>query len=129
MLRLRQRRRSSPQGVVDYAYPSLYESGNTAAFLLNEEELEQRLQSRYGNNSRQILDVYHRSRPGASPSQLYIAITGSATALGEITIAERQCAARRSEPLYVLRPPVQLHRPWNQLPHRRRPLPRDPLQV
>ena len=76
----------------DEAAYSLYESGNTAAFLLTEEELEQRLQSRYGANSRQILDVYHRSRPGASPSQLYIAIAGSATAIGEITIAERKCA-------------------------------------
>jgi para-nitrobenzyl esterase len=84
----------------DEAAYGLYESGNTAAFLLTEEELEQRLQSRYGANSRQILDVYRRSRPGASPSQLYIAIAGSATALGEITIAERKCA-QHGAPAYM----------------------------
>jgi para-nitrobenzyl esterase len=76
----------------DEAAYGLYESGNTAAFLLNEEQLKQRLESRYGDNSRQILSVYRRSRPGATPSQLYIAIAGSGTALGEITIAERKCA-------------------------------------
>jgi para-nitrobenzyl esterase len=84
----------------DEAAYSLYESGNTAAFLLTDEELEQRLQSRYGANSRQILDVYRRSRHEASPSQLYIAIAGSATALGEITIAERKWA-QHGAPAYM----------------------------
>ncbi len=84
----------------DEAAYGLYESGNTAAFLLTEEQLEQRMQARYGASAHQILDVYRHSRPGASPSQLFIAISGAATAMGEITIAERKCA-QHAAPAYM----------------------------
>jgi para-nitrobenzyl esterase len=84
----------------DEAAYGLYESGNTAAFQLTEAELEQRLKVKYGDQSLHILDVYRRSRPGASPSNLYIAILGSGTALGEITIAERKFA-QHGAPAYM----------------------------
>lgn len=84
----------------DEAAYGLYESGNTAAFKLTEEDLQQRLKARYGDKAQQILDVYRRSRPNASPSNLFIAISGSATAMGEITIAERKYA-QHGAPVYM----------------------------
>ena len=48
-----------------------------------------------------LLDAYRKSRPGASPSDLYVAITSaSMIGLGAITIAERKYA-QHAAPVYM----------------------------
>ena len=84
----------------DEAAYGLYESGNTDAFKLTSDQLQQRLQSRYGNNAQQILITYRHSRPHASPTDLYLAITGSGASVGNVTIAERKIA-QHAAPVYV----------------------------
>jgi para-nitrobenzyl esterase len=84
----------------DEAAYGLYESGNTAAFNLTEADLKARLTKQYGDKANEILATYRKSRPGASPSDIFIAVSGSGTALGEMTIAERKYA-QKGAPVYM----------------------------
>ncbi len=66
---------------------------NTEVFKLTEASLKERLAKEFEGNSEAIYDAYHKSRPDASPSDLYIAITTARMiALGATTIAERKSA-------------------------------------
>lgn len=74
---------------------------DTEAFNLTEEGLEKRLARELGAQAGPVLETYRKSRPGASPSDLYIAITTARMiGLGAITIAERKCA-QRAAPVYM----------------------------
>jgi para-nitrobenzyl esterase len=74
---------------------------NTEVFKLTEAALKDRLSKEFEGNAEVIYDAYHKSRPDASPSDLYIAITTARMiGLGATTIAERK-AAQRGAPAYM----------------------------
>ncbi len=60
-------------------------------FTLTDDGLKSRLTEEFGSDADRILSTYRKSRPGASPADLYIAITTSrAMWLGSIEIAEKK---------------------------------------
>ncbi len=65
--------------------------GEPAVFSLDDAALTARLQREYGGDADKILSVYRRSRPQATPTELYIAIT-TAKSMGNdaTTIADRK---------------------------------------
>ena len=66
---------------------------NTEVFNLTEAALKERLANEFSGNSESIYEAYHKSRPDASPSDLYIAITTARMiGIGAMTIAERKYA-------------------------------------
>ncbi len=70
-------------------------------FSMDEAGLRRRLQEAYRDNSDRILAVYRRSRPGASPTDLYVAITTAQwMGMNAITMAERK-AALRAGPVFM----------------------------
>lgn len=74
---------------------------NTEVFNLTEAALKERLTKEFAGNAEAIYDAYHKSRPDASPSDLYIAITTARMiGLGTMTIAERK-SAQRGAPAYM----------------------------
>jgi para-nitrobenzyl esterase len=74
---------------------------NTEVFSLTEPALKKRLAEEFSGNADAIYDAYHSSRPGASPSDLYIAITTARMiGLGAMTIAERKYA-QHGAPAYL----------------------------
>jgi len=76
------------------------ESHNTDVFNLSEAALKQRLQTEFGSHAEDVFTAYRTSRPEASPSDLYIAIsTARMIGLGSITIAERKYA-QQGAPVY-----------------------------
>jgi para-nitrobenzyl esterase len=74
---------------------------NTEVFNLTEAALKERLAKEFEGNADAIFETYHKSRPDASPSDLYIAITTARMiAIGAMTIAERQ-SAQHGAPAYM----------------------------
>jgi para-nitrobenzyl esterase len=70
-------------------------------FSLTEDALRLRLDKELGSDAEKVLSTYHKSRPGASPSDLYIAITTArAMWLGSIEIAEKKYE-QKSAPVYM----------------------------
>ena len=77
------------------------ESHNTDVFNLTEASLKERLQKEYGEHAEEVFSTYHKSRPEASPADLYIAIsTARMIGFGSITIAERKYA-QHGAPVYA----------------------------
>ena len=73
----------------------------TEVFMLSEDALQQRLSDEFGENADEILTAYRKSRPEASPSQLYVAITSArAFGIGSETIAARK-SAQGGAPAYM----------------------------
>src|SRR5207253_11326076 len=69
----------------------LLERKDNEAFTLTEDGLKSRLNKEFGDNAERILTTYRRSRPGASPADLYVAITTArAFWLGSTEIAEKK---------------------------------------
>jgi para-nitrobenzyl esterase len=67
------------------------ESHNTEVFNLTEVSLKERLQKEFGTHADDVFSTYRKSRPDASPADLYIAIsTARMIGFGSITIAERK---------------------------------------
>jgi len=74
---------------------------DTDAFNLTDAGLEKRLQKELGDEAETVLAAYRKSRPGASATDLYIAITSAKMiGLGAITIAERKYA-QQAAPVYM----------------------------
>jgi para-nitrobenzyl esterase len=74
---------------------------NTEVFNLTEAALKDRLAKEFAGNADAIYDAYHKSRPDASPSDLYIAITTARMiGVGAMTIAERKYA-QHGAPAYM----------------------------
>ena len=68
---------------------------------MDETGLRQRLEARLKDKAGRVLDVYRRSRPGASPAELFIAITTAQWMLSNaITLAERKVALNAA-PVYM----------------------------
>lgn len=74
---------------------------NTEVFNLTEATLKERLAKEFGANADVVFDTYRKSRPDASPTDLYIAIsTARMIGIGAITIAERKYA-QHGAPVYM----------------------------
>jgi para-nitrobenzyl esterase len=70
-------------------------------FTLTDEGLSSRLNQEFGADAEKILSTYRKTRPGASPADLYVAITTSrAMWLGSIEIAEKK-AEQNAAPVYM----------------------------
>jgi para-nitrobenzyl esterase len=75
--------------------------GEPEVFSLDDAGLHARLKGALGDRSEKIIDAYKRSRPQASPTDLYIAITtGQFFWHNSILMAERK-AAQKSAPVYM----------------------------
>jgi para-nitrobenzyl esterase len=79
-----------------------FQSKKNDVFALTEETLKERLHQEFGAEADTVLTTYRKSRPMASPPDLYTAIT-TACFLGgaSITMAERKYAPARSTSLHV----------------------------
>jgi para-nitrobenzyl esterase len=74
---------------------------NTEVFNLTETALKERLAREFAGNADAVYEAYHNSRPEASPSDLYIAITTARMiGIGAMTIAERKYA-QHGAPAYM----------------------------
>jgi para-nitrobenzyl esterase len=70
-------------------------------FSMDEAGLRRRLEEMYKDKTDRILDVYRRSRPGSSPTDLYVAITTAQwMGMNAITMAERK-AALKAAPVFM----------------------------
>lgn len=68
----------------------LMERKDTDAFTLTDERLQARLTKELGANAERILATYRKSRPNASPTDLYVAITTArAMWLGSMKLQKR----------------------------------------
>ena len=79
----------------------LQERKDTEAFTLTEDGLKSRLSKEFGENADRILATYRKTRPDASPADIYVAIgTARAFWLGSIEIAEKKYE-QKSAPVYM----------------------------
>jgi len=78
-----------------------FQRGDLGVFSLDEAGLRKRLQNSFGDKAARILEVYHRSRPKASPADLYIAITTANWMwMNAIRLAERK-VQQHGAPVYM----------------------------
>ncbi len=76
-------------------------SGDTEAFMLDSDGLENRLRNQFGDKTGLILDTYRNTRPEASPSDIYVAIqTMLFAGLGSIEIAQKK-VLQQAAPAYL----------------------------
>ncbi|MDF0545849.1 carboxylesterase family protein [Sphingobium sp. H39-3-25] len=77
-----------------------FQQGDKSAFSLDEAELRRRLAPKLGDRASAWIDIFRKSRPNASPSQLYMAIlTAKPWRALAVEIAERK-AQQGTAPVY-----------------------------
>jgi para-nitrobenzyl esterase len=77
------------------------QNGATDVYSLTEATLKERLEREQGPNAAAVLEAYRKSRPNASPADLYVAIaTARFAVIGSTTIAERKYA-QHGAPVYT----------------------------
>ena len=75
--------------------------GDLPAFSLDDASLRERLKARFGDKADRVLEVHRRERPGASPTDLFVAITtGQWMWHNAIVLAERK-AALAAAPVFM----------------------------
>jgi len=79
---------------------ALFVAGDPRRRRLEDSELRERLKRRLGNRMDSIISVYKRSRPDATPWDLFIGITSEDRRLGCIQLAERKLAGGAT-PVYM----------------------------
>ncbi|HTT65923.1 MAG TPA: carboxylesterase family protein [Bryobacteraceae bacterium] len=78
-----------------------FQRGSLEVFSLDEAGMRKRLHATLGDRTDRIVDVYHHSRPNASPADIYIAITTAQFMWNNaITMAERKVALQAA-PVYM----------------------------
>lgn len=81
----------------------LFLRGNKAVFTMNEDDLRQRVQAMLHDKADRVLEVYHRTRPNASPTDIFVAIqTAQMFWANAVKMAERK-AAQNGAPIYMYR--------------------------
>jgi para-nitrobenzyl esterase len=86
-------------------------AGDRDAFSLSEAGLAERMKRELPDDWTRVLDVYRASRPGASPSQIYVAYRSARfSGIGATVIAERK-AAQHGAPAFAYRFDYALERP------------------
>jgi para-nitrobenzyl esterase len=79
----------------------LFLRGNKAVFTMDDAGLRQRVQAIFHDKADRVLEVYHRSRPNASPTDLLVAIqTAQMFRANAIKMAERK-TAQNGAPVYM----------------------------
>jgi para-nitrobenzyl esterase len=79
----------------------LFLRGNKAVFTMDEAALRQRVQAMFHDKADRVLEVYHQSRPNASPTDIFVAIqTAQMFGANAIKMAERK-AAQNGAPVYM----------------------------
>jgi para-nitrobenzyl esterase len=79
----------------------LFLRGNKAVFTMDEAALRQRVEAVFHDKTDRVLEVYHHSRPNASPTDLWVAIqTAQMFRANAIKMAERK-AAQNGAPVYM----------------------------
>jgi para-nitrobenzyl esterase len=77
------------------------QNGATDVYSLTDATLKERLEKEQGANAAAVLAAYRKSRPSASPADLYVAIsTARFAVIGSTTIAERKYA-QRGAPVFM----------------------------
>ena len=77
--------------------------GDLDALRLDSKGIEKRIQARYGKDAGVILYTYRRNMPGASPSDIYTAISSiTSMGLGSIEIAEKRLHRRLLPPACII---------------------------
>jgi para-nitrobenzyl esterase len=77
------------------------QQGATDVYSLTEATLKERLDKDQGANATVVLEAYRKSRPNATPADLYVAIaTARFAVIGSTTIAERKYA-QHSAPVFM----------------------------
>jgi para-nitrobenzyl esterase len=79
----------------------MFQRGDLAVFSLDEAQLRERLKARYGENADRVLDVVRRGRPGASPADLFIAITTGQWMWHDAVVMAERKAALAAAPVYM----------------------------
>jgi para-nitrobenzyl esterase len=74
--------------------------GDLPAFSLDEAQLRERLRALFKENADRVLEVHRRGRPGASPADLFVAITTGRWWHNAIVLAERKAALGKA-PVYL----------------------------
>jgi para-nitrobenzyl esterase len=75
--------------------------GDLAAFSLDPATLRERLKARFKENADRVLEVHRQGRPGASPTDLFVAVTtGQWMWHNAIVLAERK-AALKAAPVFM----------------------------
>ena len=76
-------------------------AGDMEAFSLSNAGLKSRLEKEYGNHADLIINTYKKTRPTATPSQIYIAIRSlQFSGLGSVEIAEKK-VEQNAAPVYL----------------------------
>jgi para-nitrobenzyl esterase len=79
----------------------LFNRGNRAVFTMDEDGLRKRVQAMFPDKADRVLEVYHRTRPNATPTDLYLAIqTAQMFGANAIKMAERK-VAQNGAPVYM----------------------------
>ena len=82
----------------------LFAGGDAKTFALDDAGLAQRVKAALSLDDPKtaaLIDVYKKSHPGASPSDVYFAVTSDRTRLDAITQAERKVALKRQTGVYM----------------------------
>jgi len=78
-----------------------WESKDTSAFGLDLPGLETKLKTQYGSDTEQIIEIYRRAMPNASPTDFLVAITSiTMMGLGSVEIAEKK-VAQKGAPVFL----------------------------
>lgn len=81
----------------------LFLRGNKAIFTMDEAGLKQRVEAMFGDKADRVLEVYHRTRPNATPTDIFVAIdTARMFWANAVKMAERK-AAQNGAPVYMYR--------------------------
>jgi|WetSurSiteA1Bulk_404760.scaffolds.fasta_scaffold00237_6 para-nitrobenzyl esterase len=84
----------------EYTFFAMY-NGDTSAFKLDFSGLQDKLKPQYGNETDRIIETYRKSRPGASATDIYIAIASvTMMGLGSVEIAEKK-SLQHAAPVFL----------------------------
>jgi para-nitrobenzyl esterase len=84
----------------EYTFFAMF-AKDTTGFGLDQAGLRAKLEPRFGADTARIIDTYQRSRPSASPTDLFVAIQSvTMMGLGSIAIAQRKAVEGRA-PVYL----------------------------
>lgn len=84
----------------EYTFFAMY-AKDTSGFGLDQDTLRAKLESRFGAETARIIEVYQKSRPSASPTDIFVEIESvTIMGLGSIEIAQKK-AAQGGAPVYL----------------------------
>jgi para-nitrobenzyl esterase len=79
---------------------SLFLMGHPKFGTFEETDIKRRLEPTLGEHTDRVVDIYRRTRPGATPTELIVGVQSDGTRTRSITLAERK-AAGGTAPTYM----------------------------